>query len=153
MKRLQRGLAESLTAEERLNSLNSEWENPEPGNEEALRRLKGQLLREQALQQSNNAQSVADILAARDAMIQTLEYTDNPQERIQLRHFMIPAMLTRKLFSLSSRKSVDSFSVLVRCCLYETFPGFSSRFFVFSKKTCGLCRESDYIGVETLRKT
>lgn len=88
IKRLQRGLAESLTAEERLNYLNREWENPEPGNEEALRRLKGQLLREQALQQSNNAQSVADILAARDAMIQSLEYTDNPQERFQLRHFI-----------------------------------------------------------------
>ncbi len=88
MKRLQRGLAESLTAEERLNCLNREWENQEPGNEDALRRLKGQLLREQALQKSRHAQSVAEIIAARDAMIQSLEYTDSPQERSQLQQFI-----------------------------------------------------------------
>lgn len=77
-----------LSETERLNCLNREWENQEPGNEDALRRLKGQLLREQALQKSRHAQSVAEIIAARDAMIQSLEYTDSPQERSQLQQFI-----------------------------------------------------------------
>lgn len=88
MKRLQRGLAESLTVEERLACLNREWGCVEPGNESNMRRLKGQLLRNLALQQGKKAQSVDDIIAARDSMIQSLEYEESPQERTRIQHFI-----------------------------------------------------------------
>ncbi len=48
---LLRLLAESLTVEERLACLEREWGCIEPGNEGDMRRLKGQLLRNLALQQ------------------------------------------------------------------------------------------------------
>lgn len=51
MKRLLRGLPESLTVEERLACLDREWGCVAPGNESNMRRLKGQLLRNLALQQ------------------------------------------------------------------------------------------------------
>lgn len=40
------------------------------------------------MQQGKNARSVDDIIAARDAMIQSLEYAETPQERAQIRHFI-----------------------------------------------------------------
>lgn len=88
MKRLQRGLAEFLTVEERLACLEREWENIEPGNEGDLRRFKGQLLRNLALQQGNQARTVDDVIVARDTMLQSLEYVDTPQEREQLQLFI-----------------------------------------------------------------
>lgn len=88
MKQLERELLTVVDSAARIECVDRILEHAEPVNKPKLRQLRGQLMRELALQQARHAKTVAEIIAARHLMTQSLEFESEPAARLQLEHFI-----------------------------------------------------------------
>lgn len=101
MQTVRRGLVSAASVDERMDCVELALNNAVPGNEEELRRLKGQVLREKALALTTHPRSVEDVEKAREYMLESVRYESSPEIQQQLRQYIEtryadPAALLRR---------------------------------------------------------
>lgn len=88
MRQLHHQLDAAQTADERLHCIDQMLPQALPSNLAMMREMKGNTMRDKAMEQAKKARTLDDVAQAHALMQQSLQYTDNATTRAQLEQFI-----------------------------------------------------------------